>query len=442
MFTLPYLIYHNGSTSQAYSGSQYYPVGGTARLNIRTGTNTNDILEYGFTTDATASAYGSLKFRIKEQDAWIGRSDSGTHSYSYQSLTKTEPVTQSYTASYVVSTAKTYRTQSTALSTATLIGTVTTAAHTRSSQYTQSSNTSAKTVTTTAYTRSSLYTANSASGTRISTSATLTRTSQYTASTNTSAKTITTATFTRRASTRLTSAQKLNYSHYHAYCRTSSTYSNTKYNTQGGSNNPTQTSSSTRSYYTMPFGSGISRTSYLSSNSTVNNSIMTVATSYYHEITYITRIYAEGTSRTLSKASYCTNLSSVSSTGTVLYFYSDLEIYSTGSSVSAYGTSQSRWTNYTTSTRASTSGYATRSSGYTNYTTSTRASASRFGTSLSKWTNYTTSTRASTSGYATGTSITGYATIPNYTISETTAIHSLYTSMSSVSSHTRHNFNL
>lgn len=442
MFTLAYLIYHNGSNTQAYAGSQYHPAGGTARLKIRTGTGADGVLEYGFTTDATASAYGSLKFRVQEQDAWIGKTDSETHSYSYQSLTKTEHASQSYTASYVVSTAKTYSTKSTVLSTATYTKTVTTAAHTRSSQYTKSSNTSAKTVTTTAYTRSSQYTANSASGSRISTSATLTRSSQYTANSNTSAKTLTTTAYTSRASTRLTSAGPYKYNEYNASFKKSSTFSTSIYKNSGGSQNPLDTKSSTGSTYTMPFGSGITRTSLISTKSSVQGAILSLYSSFFYDYTYNSKISIRGTSRTLQKASEYTHYSSISSTGTVVHYSSVLEVYSTSNVITRYGTSLSQWTNYTTSSRASISGYATRSSGYTNYTTSTRASVSGYGTSLSQWTNYTTSTRASTSGYATGTIITGFATIPNYTISETSAIRSLYTSISSISSHSSHNFNL
>lgn len=57
-----------------YSGSQYNPIGGVARLKIRTGTGQNDILEYGFTTDVSASQYCPAKTKIKEGvTAYIGR---------------------------------------------------------------------------------------------------------------------------------------------------------------------------------------------------------------------------------------------------------------------------------------------------------------------------------------------------------------------------------
>lgn len=59
------------------------PIGGTARLKIQTGLNTGEILEFGWTTDSSASEYSPLGCKLKENvTGRIGRQTIRQYSYT------------------------------------------------------------------------------------------------------------------------------------------------------------------------------------------------------------------------------------------------------------------------------------------------------------------------------------------------------------------------
>lgn len=61
---------------QIYDESEYQdPIGGSARLNIRTGPGEDDIARYGFTSNSTASQYCKITFNVDGKKVWLGRTE-------------------------------------------------------------------------------------------------------------------------------------------------------------------------------------------------------------------------------------------------------------------------------------------------------------------------------------------------------------------------------
>lgn len=118
---MAYIIYiGKDGKRNLLAGKEYEPVAGTARLNIRTGTGKDAIRKYGWTSDSTASQYSPLRVVIKDGlTAYLGRLESSSKSYTQDIVTRTFPVTRSYTSYDRVLTALTYSTSSSPMTTAT-----------------------------------------------------------------------------------------------------------------------------------------------------------------------------------------------------------------------------------------------------------------------------------------------------------------------------------
>lgn len=104
---MAHLAYNDHTTSRILSGKEYTPSSfGTARLNVRTGYGTNDIVKYGFTTDVSASQYCKLAFHVNGKTARIGRTSS--RSTSSSSSGNTNATVSGYYSSSQYTTSSTY----------------------------------------------------------------------------------------------------------------------------------------------------------------------------------------------------------------------------------------------------------------------------------------------------------------------------------------------
>ena len=78
-----YLVSRGSGGNISYSGTNYVnPTHGTHKLCLRTGTGTNDIVKYGFTTNTSASKYCGMRMRIEGNVAYLGCYQSGSNTYN------------------------------------------------------------------------------------------------------------------------------------------------------------------------------------------------------------------------------------------------------------------------------------------------------------------------------------------------------------------------
>lgn len=107
---MSYLVYRCHSTSSALSESEYTPIAGTARLNLKTGTRAEDVVRYGWTTDSSATKYCPIRAVVKEgMTAFIGRASTEQSSYTVSTFTATTS-NSSYGVTDTITTGYSYHT--------------------------------------------------------------------------------------------------------------------------------------------------------------------------------------------------------------------------------------------------------------------------------------------------------------------------------------------
>ena len=102
------IIYKHNNSLISLTGNAYTaPVAGTARLCVKTGTNT---VKFGLTTNTSATQYCGIRMKVKDQVAYIGRTESTKSTIKSTSSTT---VSTSKSSSTSTSSSTSYQTNST-----------------------------------------------------------------------------------------------------------------------------------------------------------------------------------------------------------------------------------------------------------------------------------------------------------------------------------------